>query len=349
MTKHRTVLFRVDAGRRWGSGHLMRCLALAHALKRAGVRPCFLTNLESGALEDRVRGARVEVLRMTRRESGGPLDARDTLLAAHRLGAGMIILDGWQFSPRFQSAVQERGARLMLIDDHGKTPSPAEIILNQNLHASASLYWHSHQARLLLGPRYCLLRPEFDRWRGWARPIAPQGKRILITMGGSDPEDSAGKALSALNRGRGGLEIVVVVGEHYRFARKIERDARSSPHRVRIISGTDRMAKLMAWADLGVTTFGTTSWEMAFMGLPAVSLVVEAHQQRFARAIAEQGATVKIGLRAAFPSRELSAAVARALDSRAERRRMSRRGRILVDGDGGARVVSAMGYGRPNR
>ena len=50
----------------------------------------------------------------------------------------------------------------------------------------------------------------------------------------------------------------------------------------------------MAWADLGISTFGTTSWEMAFMGLPAVSLVVEAHQKPFARAMARYGALVKI-------------------------------------------------------
>ena len=88
-------------------------------------------------------------------------------------------------------------------------------------------------------------------------------------MGGSDPEDTAGKVLQALAGVETVLGVVIAVGEHYRFGRRLAVQARKGPHRVRIVRGTDRMAALIAWADFGISTFGTTSWEMAYMGLPA--------------------------------------------------------------------------------
>lgn len=340
---------RVDTGPRLGNGHLMRCLALGQALRRAGSRVVFLSRIASAPLTRRLRSERMVFMPMKRRSLGGAADARDTAAAAKKWRAGWIVVDGHHFSPSYQRRLASSEYRLMLVDDHGGAPSAADLILNQNLHARRSLYARAPDSTLLLGTRHALLRPEFARWQKWQRTIASVGAKVLITMGGSDPQDSAGKVLRALASLERRLRVVVVVGAHYRFGRRLRAQAQNSPHRVRIIRETDRMAKLMAWADLGISTFGTTSWEMAFMGLPAVSLVVEAHQEPFARAMARHGALVKIDQHMPSSSPALGETVRQVLLSSKLRLRMSRRGRALVDGRGSERVLKAMGLAGTSR
>ena len=283
---------------------------------------------------------------MTRRGPGGANDARDTNDAAKKWKAGWIVVDGQHFTHSYQRGLLSNDRRLMLIDDHGRIPTPASIVLNQNLHARRALYTQAKTSMLLLGPRHILLRSEFIRWRQRERAVAPAGKRILITMGGSDSENTTVQALRAVAGIDRRLDIVVVVGEHYPYGKRLTALARAVPHRVRIIKGTDKMAALMAWADLGISTFGTTSWELAYMGLPTVSLVVEAHQRSFAKVMARHGAVVKLNSGDPFPAGLLRDAVDGALLSPQARKKMSRRGRALVDGKGSRRVVNAMGLSR---
>jgi len=349
MKKPSAVLFRVDAGRRWGNGHLMRCFALAQSLRRAGVRVTFVSRIESAGLKRGLRRESIPVMPASPGHPGSARDARYTAATARRLRASWVVLDGHPFSLRYQQRLGGGDFRRMLIDDHGKAPCAVDLILNQNLHAGRALYACAPGAALLLGPRYAQLRPEFERWRNRAKPIAADASKILITMGGSDPEDTAGKALRSIAGLDRRLDVIVVIGEHYLFGRRLFAEARKSPHRVRITKGTDRMAKFMAWADLSISTFGTTSWEMAFMGLPSVSLVVEDHQKPFARAMAREGALVKIDRHVRFEKGLLGETVGRVLQSRRERERMSRRGRALVDGLGGERVLRAMGLSRRRR
>ena len=46
------------------------------------------------------------------------------------------------------------------------------------------------------------------------------------------------------------------------------------------------MPELMAWADVGVSAGGLTSWELAFMGLPGIVIVTAANQTGVAAALA---------------------------------------------------------------
>lgn len=53
----RTLFLRADANPRMGTGHLMRCLALAQAWKEAGGEACFLTACTEQAILHRLYGA----------------------------------------------------------------------------------------------------------------------------------------------------------------------------------------------------------------------------------------------------------------------------------------------------
>ena len=67
--------------------------------------------------------------------------------------------------------------------------------------------------RLLLGPSYAMLRREFQAMREWRREIPAVGRTLLITMGGSDPDNFTLRLIKALAEiSLPDLEITVVAG-----------------------------------------------------------------------------------------------------------------------------------------
>ena len=110
------------------------------------------------------------------------------------------MVDGYQFNADYQRALKAAGFRVLFLDDYGHaTHYSADLVLNQNAYANEKMYAaRESYTRLLLGTDYCLLRREFSSWRGWKREIAPIGTKILVTMGGSDPENFTTDVVEAL-------------------------------------------------------------------------------------------------------------------------------------------------------
>ena len=102
------------------------------------------------------------------------------------------------------------------------------------------------------------------------------------------------------------------------------------------------MAQLMAWADVAVSAGGSTCWELAFMGLPAVAIVCADNQQAVAESLHQAGALESLGDHMMLSNRDIAAALKCLLRSERMRRSMSERGRAIVDGLGAYRVVERM-------
>jgi spore coat polysaccharide biosynthesis predicted glycosyltransferase SpsG len=99
------------------------------------------------------------------------------------------------------------------------------------------------------------------------------------------------------------------------------------------------MPGMMRWADVAISAGGSTCWELAFMGLPSLVIVVADNQRGIAAGLAEEGAAVSLGWHADLAPPDIARSVRSLADDAAARRRMTARGRRLVDGCGGDRLV----------
>lgn len=338
-----TLLLRADAGGRLGFGHVMRCLALGQAWQEAGGRAVFAAATLPKSLEARItaEGAVVERLPV---EPGGEADARETGRLAGRLGARWVVLDGYQLGVDVQERLKGCGLRVLAVDDYGHARRyAADLVLNQNLQADAALYPHlGPSTRLLLGLPYLLLRREFWGWRGWVRPTPARARKVLVTMGGTDPDNVTLQVVRAVGRlPAGAAEVVAVVGGGNPHGASLEEAARRTPG-VELRADVRDMPALMAWADVAVSAAGSTSWELAFMGLPALSVVLADNQAPVAAALEHMGLAWALGEGTTLTLERISAALQELLADQPRRAEMSRRGRALVDGRGSLRVVDAM-------
>ena len=339
MTLSSTLLIRCDASVAMGTGHAMRCLALAQAWQDAGGKVLFAMADATPSIEVRLRIEGADVARLPGL-AGSAEDSSGTCELARQKKAEWVVVDGYQFGSVYQSALRDAGLKVLFIDDNGAAPPySADVVLNQNLHAREDLYRErAPHTRLLLGPRYTLMRREFRFWRKRKFEIAPRARRILVTMGGSDPENVTEKILRILLT-EPDLELTVVVGGSNPHLAKIEQLIEETNCSIRLLKDVSDMPALMVWADLVIAGAGTTSWELCMMGSPAVLCVLAPNQESIAGELARLGAAVNLGDAGKIPAAKTGNVLCELLASQAKREQMSARGREIVDGRGAERVA----------
>jgi spore coat polysaccharide biosynthesis predicted glycosyltransferase SpsG/RimJ/RimL family protein N-acetyltransferase len=296
-----TLVLRADGGPGIGWGHLGRCLALAQAWRDGGGEVALVAEQIPDSWRDRYRteGVRIE-------QPGAP--------PPH---AAWVVLDGYQLGASAQRWARSAGAQVAVIDDHGTSgASDADIVVDQNLGASASAYAAlPSTARLLVGPSYALLRRDVLAARA-AHEIAPDVARLAVALGGAAPSDLVATVDAALADAR--LAAI-------------------EPVRLR---GQADVGALLATCDLAIAAAGSTSLELLAIGVPAVVLPIVDNQMPVARALADHDAAVV--LRPSAAAEEIAAAASVLAGDLDARQQLSATGRALVDGFGARRVVAAM-------
>jgi len=287
------LIIRADAHYQIGFGHVMRCLALAQAWQERGGQVTFISHkLLPDVLRQRLASEQVNLL-LINELAGSPDDAQQLIALAREIQARVIIVDGYQFDTVYQRYIKDAGFPLLVLDDYSHTDLYlADWVLNQNPHATKSLYpYHGDATQLLLGTRYALLRREFWRWRGrrYERPYA--GRNILVTLGGTDPQNMTTVVIEKLESiSQHDLSVVIVVSAANPNLEVLQTAISRSRHMVRLETNITDMTPLMEWADLAISAAGSTLWELALMGVPTCAIITADNQRRGAEAFAGAGA-----------------------------------------------------------
>jgi len=338
-----SLLIRADASVAAGTGHVMRCLALAQAWQDAGGRAAFAMAESTSSVQERLAGEGCEIVSVSA-AAGSQEDAGQTIVLARQQFAEWIVVDGYQFGADYQRTLKAAGFKLLFLDDYGHARHySADVVLNQNVCANAASYEdRDAQTRLLLGPRYCLLRREFAAWRNWKRQVPPVCQRVLVLMGGSDPDNVTARVLDALALGEfQNIEATVVVGGSNPHGAILQRLAAHSGRKIMVRRNVSNMAELMAAADIAVSAAGSTCWELCLLGLPTLLLDVAANQTALATELDRRGCAVRVGDETVSVEK-MACELGRLLTSLEVRQSLSLLSRELVDGKGAGRVVSVL-------
>lgn len=361
------ILFRADAGLEIGTGHVMRCLTLADALRAEGADTVFVTREHRGHVIPAIagRGHRIQVLPgntgtpygahlapppHTRwLEADWRADAAATRSALEAGGAGWLVVDHYALDAQWQEAALPPGVSLLVLDDLADRPHRADVLLDQNAGREASDYEGRVPAGcdLRIGPAHALLRPEFARLRPEAlarREALTRPETLLITLGGIDKDNATGAVLDALAQAPAaqGLRITVVMGGSTPHLDAVRARAAAMPMPTEVAVGVPDMARRMMLADLCIGAVGSTAWERCALGLPTLQVVLADNQVDAARAMATRG----LSLALPFPDApEFATALAAGLDQLSGAgayRAMARAAATLTDGSGAARLARTL-------
>jgi UDP-2,4-diacetamido-2,4,6-trideoxy-beta-L-altropyranose hydrolase len=310
------IAFRVDASIEIGTGHVMRCLTLAHALTKHGAVCKFICRAHEGNLIEYIRaeGFRVEVLRLEINDESYVND----LAHSNWLGAGQmqdvkacipllnafrpdwLVVDHYGLDARWEEELDRYYHSLMVIDDLADRPHLCNLLLDQTFgrdKVDYSLHVPS-QSILLCGSEYALLRPEFSALRSYSlqRREIPALKKILINMGGIDKDNFTCSVLQSLE-GSGipsDSSITIVMGSGAPWLNDVQRQSQQLPWATEVMVGVKNMAQIMADSDLAFGAAGTSVWERCCLGIPSIMFVLANNQIKIGQQLSEVGAALVI-------------------------------------------------------
>ena len=305
------IAFRCDGNDAVGAGHVARCLQIARAFRDAGRTVVFVGEYE-GTSASLVAAAGVEV-----RAPAGPGLGIPS-------GAGAAVVDSYELSwPEMEELAGS--IPVAFIADGNDAPSVTAVV---SYHLDAERRVRVPRGTVaILGPAYAPVSRECaDARRGRER-----FQHALVALGGG---------------GHGGHAVELVAEELLRHD-DVEvfvagRGAALPQHpRLRHEFVAGGLSERIAWADVAVCGAGSTPYELACAGVPALLLVLADNQESVGRAFAEAGAAISLDARGGLDRSALRAAVERLRDPE-ERRRLARAGQRLVDGRGAERTRDAL-------
>ncbi len=345
------VLIRADASQTIGSGHVARCLTLAHCLRKQGASVTFASLTLPG---HRLVNLAAQGLGTYAMKPGASRDDIEALLPWQAdidalKGAGQfdwVIVDHYGLDARWETAARAIAPRVMAIDDLANREHSADLLLDQNLTASEAAYAGllAPGCTTFFGPRHALLAPAFEALRV---SIRPRVQRVLVNFGGFDVNGNTLKAMVALD-GVPGLEVDFIAGHANPDWAHLQAYVATRSNWT-LHSFVEDFPALMATADLFVGAGGGTTWERAAMGMPTICLAVAHNQQANAERMAVAGAHVYLGEAAEVSSQALRQSVVALLDDAERRQGLANQSRQLVDGLGALRVAWALFAAAPSQ
>ena len=221
-----------------------------------------------------------------------------------------------------------------------------DLVLNQNPQAREGMYAHrSASTGLLLGSGYAMLRREFRSWRG-NRHKPASAHRVLVTLGGADPANTTLKVIRAVRQLTAKkLEVIVLVGPANPYRAELDAEVRGAEQSIELKNSVSNMPELMAWADFAISAAGSTCWELAFMGVPNLLIVLAENQSGGAEALQKLEVSRNLGWHAGLQPETIATELGRLLDDTETRHQMSECGRALIDGEGVMRVIEELHKG----
>ena len=316
------VIIRADASTSIGSGHVMRCLTLAHRLKKEkNDKVVFVMRVLPGNLIGVVEKQGFEVLKLSPANqkyslSGYGLwltvpmevDAQQTIeVLQHYLQehgcevVDRLIVDSYALDEQWELMLRPYCREIMVIDDLANRKHDCDILLDQNFYLNKDVRYAGlvpEHCKMLLGPEHALLREEFYKAKKHLRKRDGNIKNILVFYGGSDLTNETEKAIKALvqlhDEGYS-FTADIITGLSNSRRGKIEKIC-SKYHFLHYYCQVSNMAEFMNKADLMLGAGGSTTWERLYMELPALVTAVAENQVKCCEECGKAGMIEYIGL-----------------------------------------------------
>ena len=291
MVNRKVAVLRADASSSIGVGHVMRSLSLGEALIDEGFGVELVSCGLAPSLQSLATSCGIEVVE----PSCAPRSSEDAQFVLER-NAAIVVVDGYEFSRDFFAALEASNTTFAVIDDNAETKAQSpDAVINQNPHASESLYAHMQGTpKLLLGLQYAMVRKEVREVAAMHLPTR-EGE-VFVAMGGADFLGLTAPIVEALVET--GLQIRVAVGHANTQREHVQKLAEQHGH-VTLIEQEDYVSSL-ASAHVAVLAAGSSLWEACAVGTPSIGLVVADNQIASANAAAKLGFTRVIDCRKSF-------------------------------------------------
>lgn len=291
------LIFRCDASTEIGWGHFRRCYALAEVAQQSGrFKVYFFTRSLPKGLEKKLSEIHAVHHRLPDEASlADDLAQLQSMFGLMSRKNIVVCVDHYDWTTEcFQELKVDPRILLIAFDDGLKRQYPCDIMINQNLDADKIAYAASPNCQQLLGPKYVMIREEISTLRQHPTERVAEMFQFVVTLGGGDRWGHSLKAIEAARTSTAKFETHVVVGSGWPHIEKAKRLVGNHP-RVHLYEDPSFFPQLLARADLVLCAGGSTTYELAYLGVPMMTTTLVPHQDTIARAWADRGISEHVG------------------------------------------------------
>jgi UDP-2,4-diacetamido-2,4,6-trideoxy-beta-L-altropyranose hydrolase len=354
------IVFRVDASVNIGSGHVMRCLALAIGLRENGSVCCFVCREHPGNLLKYIEDQGFKVVALPIVDKNYSKEVSDLNRYSEWLGChwsydaictkefldqfqpDWLIIDHYGLDIYAERILQRKGQKIMVIDDLANRHHKCDLLLDQNYFNSVTDRYKGivpDKCTILLGPKYVLLRSEFTEYRQKASPRKGDVKRVFICFGGTDPDNLTGLIIDAFSLPLlNNLKVDVVIGSNNLNRENLENRIFANSN-INLHVQIDYIANLMSQADIAIGATGSTTWERMCLGLPALVIIAGENEKNIAIELDNINFIKLLDIKNIHSPELLEKEIFNYINKNDERHSQSLKIMDMVDGKGVSRVI----------
>jgi UDP-2,4-diacetamido-2,4,6-trideoxy-beta-L-altropyranose hydrolase len=312
------LLFYIKAGPIAGFGHLRRSLAVASQLKKKNRSIVFLVDGDRSS---------IDLLKKK-----GFKTIKYSFAALKLISPSIAVIDQKDDVSSQIKHLKSVGAKICLIDNPTNARLISDVVIFPISHFKDTLSWEGFKGKKYIGAKYFPLNKEFLR----SRRMAHKKFTVLVTMGGSDENKLTQKVCSAVKSTDLELNMLVVIGSAFGH-QNIPKD-----RRFKVVRSPKNMAQLMARSDIAVTAFGTTLYELAYMGVPAMIIGNCKQDAEDARTFTKHGTAVWLGNYNDIRSASIIKNICKHRNAPKGMIKLKNINKKLVDGNGVQRIITIL-------
>lgn len=335
------IYIRADGNDVIATGHIMRCLSIALQIRKLGTEVVFVTADESPRSLIESKGFSVDVLGTIWDNLDDETETICRYVDEHNVR--VLVVDSYYVTERYLEKLSEITS-VVYIDDLYAFAYPVRTLINYGVFADVDKYNELYAGVLkpdyLIGSKYIPLRDEFADIE---RDINIEVRKILITTGGTDRLNVAGKLIEKLllEAGHMAMEYHVIVGCFNNNKDMLYSLAGKSNGQVILHENVTKMSVYMKDCDVAISASGSTLYELCTCGTPTICFEIAPNQEGSKR-WEDEGYMLYAGNAAKDMDSCIETCVKHLMwysDHYNERCRMSSDMQNLVDGKGAYRIA----------
>ncbi len=357
------IVFRLDCSELIGSGHLMRCLVLAEQLSSKKnliyfiyrEMPIFFTNLIKTKNFKTIKLKQIHKKNLDFTLSTGfnshrkwlkcgqVNDALETLNMLRQIEPDLLVVDHYALDKIWENIISIKIKKIFVIDDLSDRQHNCSFLLDQNFFLNQKKRYQGlvpNDCILLLGPKFALLRNEFELVRNISHPRNGKIKTILVCFGGFDSKNYTSLALKAISdiqkKMLDKLNIRVIVGKSFLHLEAIKKLCAKFDFEIFI--QPKNISALMANSDIAISAGGSTVWEMCSVGLPQILIAAAENQIQISKSLDIFGSSIFIKNRINHNKAYIARLLENLILNPKKVALMSKKAYSLADGLGSSRV-----------
>lgn len=303
------ILFITHGGKGIGLGHVRRCLSIAYEARRQK-----LGQISFSISKDETAKKMV-------------IEAGFSIQSIHK--PDVAIFDTRDDVSNHINQLKSQRVKTVLLDNITPARLASDVVVYPVAHYG-KLDWNGFVGEKYIGAKYFPLGQQFKRVRSHSKIL-----RCLVTFGGVDPNNITAKVVHALEELKDDFKIIIALGRSY------EGSIPKIDPRFEIKKGEDN-SKLMQDAEIAFTAFGTSLYELAFMGIPAIIIYNYEEDKNDVKSFVKCGTSISLGHYKKVTHDDIKNSFLSLIRNHDRLRLMSANGKKLVDDKGTSRICQVI-------